>query len=104
MNAVRDQLLPLTRTFFARFFESDITRGTDDLKGSYFWLLASLTVPGLFIPWIMAFEWQLLGRIQGAEAVRIASRAEKAFSRAALSSTIPMDSPRTTSGSMTSVL
>ena len=79
MNAVRDQLLPLTRAFFGRFFESDITTGTDDLKGSYFWLLASLTVPGLFIPWIMAFEWQLLGRIEGPEAVRIASVAEKTF-------------------------
>ena len=79
MISLRDQLIPLARAFFARFFESDITTGTDDLKGSYFWLLAALTVPGLFIPWIMAFEWQLLGRIEGAEAVRIASRAEKAF-------------------------
>ena len=74
-----DQLITLTRAFFLRFFESDITTGTDDLKGSYFWLLATLTVPGLFIPWMMAFEWQLLARIEGAEAVRIASRAEKTF-------------------------
>jgi len=79
VSGLRDQLTTLTRAFFIRFFESDVTTGGDDLKGSYFWLLATLTVPGLFIPWIMAFEWQLLARIEGAEAVRIASRAEKTF-------------------------
>jgi hypothetical protein len=33
----------------------------------------------VFIPWIMAFEWQLLALIDGSEAVRLASRAEKTF-------------------------
>jgi hypothetical protein len=76
---MREQLDPLTRAFLVRFFESEITTGTDDLKRSFFWLLAALAIPGMFIPWIMAFEWQLLARIEGGEAVRIASRAEKTF-------------------------
>ena len=79
MNPPASQLDALARAFFARFFESEITTGTDDLKQFFFWLLAALAIPGLFIPWIMAFEWQLLALIEGPEMVRIASRAEKTF-------------------------
>jgi len=79
VSGTLDQLEALVRAFFARFFESEITTGTDGLKGPFFWLLATLAVPGLFIPWVMAFEWQLLGRMEGPEAVQIASVAEKTF-------------------------
>ena len=79
MTILTGQLDALARAFFVRFFESEITTGTDDLKQFFFWLLAALAIPGLFIPWIMAFEWQLLALIEGPEMVRIASRAEKTF-------------------------
>jgi hypothetical protein len=79
VKELRNQLDALTRAFLVRFFESEITTGTDDLKRSFFWLLAALAIPGMFIPWIMAFQWQLMAFIEGAEAVRIASRAEKTF-------------------------
>ena len=79
MTRPSGQVAALARTFLVRFFESEITTGTDDLKQFFFWLLAALAIPGLFIPWIMAFEWQLLALIDGSEAVRIASRAEKTF-------------------------
>ena len=79
MRSAFDQLDALVRAFFARFFESEITTATDGLKGPFFWLLSTLAVPGLFIPWMMAFQWQLLARIQGADAVRVASMAEKTF-------------------------
>ena len=65
MNILTGQLDALARAFFVRFFESEITTGTDDLKQFFFWLLAALAIPGLFIPWIMAFDWQLLALIQG---------------------------------------
>jgi hypothetical protein len=73
------QVNALGRAFFVRFFESEITTGTDDLKQFFFWLLGALAVPGLFIPWIMSFEWQLLALVDGGDALRIASRAEKTF-------------------------
>ena len=79
MTRSSGQMAPLARAFLLRFFESEITSGTDDLKQFFFWLLAALAIPGLFIPWMMAFEWQLLALIDGSEAVRIASRAEKTF-------------------------
>ena len=79
MTHTIEQLDALTRAFLARFFESEITSGSDDLKHSFFWLLGALAVPGIFIPWIMGFEWQLMAFMQGPEAVRIASRAEKTF-------------------------
>lgn len=74
-----DQGRALTRAFLSRFFESEITTGTDDLKGSFFWLLAALAMPGLFIPWLMVFDWHMIGMFQGADALREASRAEKTF-------------------------
>ena len=74
-----DQLRTLTRAFLVRFFESEITTGSDDIKGAFFWLLAALAMPGLFIPWLMVFDWHLIGMFQGADALREASRAEKVF-------------------------
>jgi hypothetical protein len=75
----RDQIRALTRAFLARFFESEITTGADDMKNSFFWLLAALAIPGLFIPWMRVFDWQLIATLHGLEALREASRAEKVF-------------------------
>ena len=76
---MRQQLDALSRAFLVRFFESELTTGADDLKRSFFWLLAALAVPGMFLPWIMAFSWQLVAMLDGPEALRIVSRAEKTF-------------------------
>lgn len=75
----RDQRRALVRTFLARFFENEITTGTDDLKASFIWLLSFLSVPGFFMPVIMGFSYALVARLHGAEALRIASRGDKAF-------------------------
>jgi hypothetical protein len=75
----REQFRALTRAFLTRFFESEITSGTDDLKGSFFWLLAALAMPGLFIPWLMVFDWHMIAMFKGADALREASQAEKIF-------------------------
>jgi hypothetical protein len=76
---VKEQVDALSRAFFARFFESEITAGTDDLKQSFFWLLAALATPGVFIPTLMSFEWGLVGRFQGYDVLRLQSMGEKAF-------------------------
>ena len=75
----REQVRALTHTFLARFFENEITSGTDDLKMSFFWLLSFLAVPGLFMPMTMAWTWQLIARFQGPEALRVLARGDKAF-------------------------
>jgi hypothetical protein len=75
----RQQVAALTRAFLARFFENEITSGTDDLKTSFFWLLSFLAVPGFFMPMTMAFSWQLLAMIKGPEVLREMTRGDKAF-------------------------
>ena len=74
-----DPFRALTGAFLARFFESEVTTGTDDLKASFFWLLAALAIPGMFIPWMMAFDWHLIAMYKGPVALREASQAEKVF-------------------------
>jgi hypothetical protein len=75
----REQFRALTRAFLARFFENEITSGTDDLKTSFFWLLSFLAVPGLFMPMTMALSWQLVAMMKGPEALRVLTRGDKAF-------------------------
>lgn len=79
MNRQRDSLTALTRAFLARYFESELTTGLDDLKNAFFWLLAALAAPGLFLPWLMSFDWQLIGLMQGPLALRELSRGTKVF-------------------------
>ncbi len=75
----RAQVRALHRAFLVRFFENEITSGTDDLKASFIWLLSFLAVPGVFLPMSMGFVWQLIALKHGPEAVRIATRGDKAF-------------------------
>jgi hypothetical protein len=75
----REQFRALTRAFLARFFENEITSGTDDLKTSFFWLLSFLAVPGLFMPMTMAHTWQFVVLKQGPDALRELTRGDKAF-------------------------
>ena len=76
---VLEQVDALARAFFARFFESEITAGTDDLKQSFFWLLAALAMPGIMIPVLMSFDWTLLAMVHGYDGVRALAMGEKAF-------------------------
>ena len=75
----REQFRALTRAFLARFFENEITSGTDDLKTSFFWLLSFLAVPGLFMPMTMAHTWHFVVLLQGTDALRELTRGDKAF-------------------------
>ena len=76
---MKNQVDALARAFFARFFESELTAGLDDMKQSFFWLIAALAMPGIFIPTLMSFEWGLWGRIRGYEYIQMISMAEKSF-------------------------
>ena len=73
MTGAREQADALARAFFARFFESEITAGADDLKQTFFWLLAALAMPGIMIPVLMSFDWTLLAMMNGYAGVRAAS-------------------------------
>lgn len=75
----RDQTTVLTRTFLLRFFENEITSGTDDLKGSFFWLLSLLATPGMLLPFVVLPNFELIARIRGVEVLRVLSRGVKAF-------------------------
>src|SRR5262249_3749448 len=73
----RDQRRALVRTFLARLFENELTQRTDDLKQSFFWLIASLGAIGFVMPIGMMFTWTLLGTVRGAAVLRAASRGDK---------------------------
>jgi predicted permease len=85
------QLRTLTRTFFGRFFESDLTAGSDDLRGSIFYLLAFLAAPGIAAPFfiglgssyqtpgVAGWGWSMIARQLGPEALRLVSLNDKAL-------------------------
>src|SRR5688500_360349 len=75
----REQFRALVHSFLARFFENEITSGTDDLKSSFFWLLSFLMAPGLFMPVMMMFEWDMVALFQGYEVLQVRTRGDKAF-------------------------
>jgi hypothetical protein len=69
----------LTRSFFARFFDNELAGGSADLRNSFFWLIAFLAAPGIFLPPFMSFDWQGYALRYGFEALQVASRGETAF-------------------------
>lgn len=69
----------LARSFFARFFDNELTGGSADLRNSFFWLIAFLAAPGIFLPALMSFDWQGYALRYGFEALQVASRGETAF-------------------------
>ncbi len=75
----RQQVRALAHAFLARFFENEVTAGADDLKGSFFWLIAFLAAPGFLVPIGMSFTWSFVARIQGPDVLRVISRGDKAF-------------------------
>jgi predicted permease len=83
------QLRTLTRACFGRFFESDLTTGSDDLRGSIFYLLAFLAAPGVAAPFfiglgssyqtpgVAGWGWSMIARQLGPDALRLASLNDK---------------------------
>lgn len=67
----------LTTAFLARFFENEITAGTNDMRNSFFWLIAFLAVPGLLAPFSMMFSWSVILIVSGPDGLREAARADK---------------------------
>jgi hypothetical protein len=66
----RAQLVALTRAFLYRFFENEITAGSNDLRGSFLWVLSVLVPPGLCIPFIALVKWTTMNYVLGPEGVR----------------------------------
>jgi hypothetical protein len=73
------QIRELARACLGRFFENEITAGMEDLKTPFFWLLSFLAVPGVFMPVSMAFTWDLVAALHGADELRLISRGDKTF-------------------------
>ncbi|MEO7192619.1 MAG: hypothetical protein ABI051_16325 [Vicinamibacterales bacterium] len=71
------QLGALCGTFLARFFENEITGGSNGLKASFFWLVALLAAPGFFIGVMLSFQWDLTSRLHGAAALRASALSSK---------------------------
>jgi hypothetical protein len=71
------QTVPLARAFLARFFDNEITGGTNDLQQSFFWLVAFLAAPGACMSVWMSARWEFIARYSGADVLRTVSAADK---------------------------
>lgn len=67
----RGQLGTLSRTFLARFFENEAAGTTTDAREGFFWLIAALATPGIFLPLWMYFRWEAVAAMHGMPALRI---------------------------------
>lgn len=68
----------LTRAFVARFFDNDLTGGSQDLKQTFIWVMAALAAPGLIMPvFLMGWDWGVVGRGYGYEVLREITRNDK---------------------------
>jgi hypothetical protein len=61
----RQQIGALGRAFLARFFDNEISDGSQDLTRSFIWLIAALAMPGFILPNITMNVWDLIGRGPG---------------------------------------
>lgn len=77
MNAP-EQTRALARAFLLRFFDNEITSGTNDLKSSFFNLIAFLATPGILYPVAMSMSWALIVKIRGVDVFRMFSWHDKA--------------------------
>ena len=69
----------LTRTFLRRFFDNEITGGTDDTRTSFFWLIAFLAAPMTLLPVSAMISYRMIVLKYGGEALRLLSRPHKTF-------------------------
>jgi hypothetical protein len=79
MTPAAHQIRALAPSFLARFFENEITGGTDDLKASFFRMLSFLAMPAFAFPVLMLAQWDFIAKIRGVDALRIASQYDKTF-------------------------
>jgi len=54
-----DQWRALSRAFLARFFDNDWAGNGADVRASFIWLMAAAAMPGLVLPHIAMFRWDL---------------------------------------------
>src|SRR5262245_50331692 len=73
------QLRGLASAFLDRFFENESTVGATDMRQSFFWLVALLGTPGVFLPLFMSIRWAWLAQERGVAALRVASLMDKAI-------------------------
>lgn len=69
----------LTEAFLRRFFDNEITSGTNDLKFSFFWLAAFLAPVGFLMPWFRIVTYQTVFIQGGPELLQRFSMADKAL-------------------------
>lgn len=67
----------LTRAFVVRFFDNEITGGSQDLLHSFFWIISFLAVPGFLLAFMASFRWQLIANVRGPEVLEVLARPEK---------------------------
>ncbi|TAK16284.1 MAG: hypothetical protein EPO35_05660 [Acidobacteria bacterium] len=65
----RRQLSTLARAFLARFFENEAAGTTTDAREGFFWLIAALATPGIFLPLWMYFRWEAVAELGGPAAL-----------------------------------
>jgi len=69
----------LTATFLRRFFDNEITGGTQDLRTSFFWLIGFMAGPLTLIPGGLMVTYHLIAARFGPEGLRVLSRPHKMF-------------------------
>ena len=67
----------LTATFLRRFFDNEITGGSQDLKSTFFWLIGFLAGPLALMPVAFMMSYRLIVIRLGPDALRILSRPDK---------------------------
>ncbi len=67
----------LTRTFLRRFFDNELTGGSQDLTMSLFWLMAVIAGPLTFMSVRSIVHYRLIVVLQGPDVLRLLSRPDK---------------------------
>ncbi|MEI6245164.1 MAG: hypothetical protein WCQ64_08960, partial [Acidobacteriota bacterium] len=69
----------LAPVFFERFFDSDFAAGAASLKTSFFWMVAFVAIPGVFMPVLESVSWYFVARQFGLPLLDTLVRADKAL-------------------------
>jgi len=67
----------LIPVFFARFFDNEMAAGAGSLKTPFFWLVAFLAAPGMFMPIMMSFSWSFIAKYYSFDFLHTWARADK---------------------------
>jgi hypothetical protein len=73
----RAAIRTLARTFLRRFFDNEITGGSQDLTASFFWLVAFFAGPLALMPAALMTRYRLIVLTEGPNALRLLSRPDK---------------------------